>query len=85
MSVVCRCGWEGKAQTCRLDGEREEGAKFWGDNGGGGSPKEGGEEIFQDCVFNWGKLVGYIVDDSLDVLPLLLVGFLEGNKGALGG
>ena len=55
------------------------------DSGGGGSTKEGGEEIFQDCVFNWGELVGYIVDDSLDVLPLLLVGFLEGNKGALGG
>ena len=85
MADGCRLSGIDNPNASLLDGKGEKGAEGGGNNSGGSAAKEIGKEDSAEFILNGVELGGDVINNSLEVLPLLLEAFLEGYEGALRG
>ena len=76
-------GGVGKANSSLLNREGVESLETWGDIKGG--IKEGRKELGEDGSFNRLAYIADVVDDSLQMHPFRLKGFMEAYEGTVGG
>ena len=80
MADGCRLGGKDYPNTSLLDGKGEKGAEGGGDNSGGSATQEVGKENSAECILDWVESGGYAINNSLEILPLLLETFLRAMK-----
>ena len=85
MADVYRLGGIDNPNASLLDGKGEKGAEGGGDDSGGSAAQEVGEKDSSEGIFYGVESGRNSIDDSLEMLPLLLETFLEGDEGALRG